>query len=87
MGLGVTGEVGQMSVVVAVVQQGVEDGREDAGFLSAEMMSGDQIQRGACLWCGHFNGRAVHHEFHVARAAEFVAGRRDLLGYVARGMR
>jgi hypothetical protein len=31
MGLSVAGEVGQMPVVVAVLQQCIEDGREDAG--------------------------------------------------------
>jgi hypothetical protein len=49
MGLGVTGEVGQMPVVVAVLQQRIEDGREDAGFVSAKMIAGNQVERGACF--------------------------------------
>ena len=36
-----------MSVVVAVVQQRTEERREDAGFVSAEMIAGDQVQRRA----------------------------------------
>ena len=47
MGPSVTGEVGQMPVVVAVLQQRIEDGREDAGFVSAEMIAGNQVERGA----------------------------------------
>ena len=49
MGLGVTGEVGQMPVVVAVLHQRIEDGREDAGFVLAEMIAGNQVERGARL--------------------------------------
>ena len=33
--------------IVAVLQQRIEDGREDAGFVSAEMISGNQVERGA----------------------------------------
>ena len=47
MGLSVAGEVGQMPVVVAVLQQCIEDGREDAGFVPAEMIAGNQVERGA----------------------------------------
>ena len=49
MGLSVTGKVGQMPVVVAVLQQFIEDGREDAGFVLAEMIAGNQVERGARL--------------------------------------
>jgi len=47
MSLRVTGEVGQMPVVVTVLQQRIEDGREDAGFVSVEMIAGNQVERGA----------------------------------------
>jgi hypothetical protein len=46
MGLSVTGKVGQMQVVVAVLQQRIEDGREDARLIPAEMVAG-QVERGA----------------------------------------
>ena len=41
------GQVGQVHVVVPVRQQRVVDGGEDAGFLAAEMVGEDQIERRA----------------------------------------
>jgi hypothetical protein len=36
-----------MPEVVAVLKQGIEDGSEDAGFVPAEMIAGNQVERGA----------------------------------------
>lgn len=36
-----------MPVVVVVLQQRIEDGRENSRFISAEMIAGNQVERGA----------------------------------------
>src|ERR1700752_264196 len=39
-----------MSIVVTVAQQRIDNGLEDARFVTAEMVGGNEVKRGAGLW-------------------------------------
>ena len=47
MGRAVALQVRQVHVVIALAEQRIENGREDAGLVRAEMVAGDEVERRA----------------------------------------